>query len=100
MRRILTALTILSMAAPALAETQKEREKRCAAQGEIVSQAVEMRKKFRSEAKAKTAILETIDEGMAPAVPFLVGFVYTLNRKDLKQDVPAAFIEQCNAYKP
>lgn len=100
MRHLIAAALILSTAAPALAETSKQRAKRCAAQSEIVAQAVEMRTKRKSEAKAKAALLETTDEKLAPSVPILVGYVYTLNRKDLKADIPTAFREQCSAFKP
>ncbi|KAA0916728.1 hypothetical protein [Aquicoccus porphyridii] len=100
MRSIFAAILMLSIATPALAETAKERAARCAAQSEIIVQAVEMRQKRRSEARAKKTILETTDDRLAPSVPLLVGFVYTLHRSDLKRDVRGSFLEQCNAYKP
>lgn len=99
MRAFLAAILILPIAAPAVSETEQERADRCAAQTEIVLQAVEMRQKRRSEEQTKNAILDTTDEGLAPSVPLLVGFVYTLHRSDLKRDVSGSFLEQCNAYK-
>ncbi len=92
MRSILAAILMLSMSTPALAETDKERAARCAAQTEIAAQAVEMRQKRRSEARTKKTILESTDERLAPSVPLLVGFVYTLHRSDLKRDVSGSFL--------
>lgn len=100
MRSFLAAALMLPIAAPAFSETEQDRAERCAAQSEIVAQAVEMRQKRRSEARTKAAILDTTDDRLAPSVPLLVGFVYTLNRKDLKLDVTGSFLEQCTAYKP
>lgn len=98
MRHLITAALITVIAVPALAETRKQREARCAAQSEIVAQAIEMRQKRTSEAKTKEAILEGLDEKLAPSVPILVGYVFTLNRKDLKQDIPGAFQKQCTDF--
>ena len=100
MRLFITAVLITATALPALAETKRQRIKRCTVQAEIVGQAVEMRQKRRSEKKVKAALLEDIDEAFAPSVPLLVGYVFTLNRKDLKQDIQGAFQEQCAGYKP
>lgn len=100
MRRILVAALALAIATPALAETQKQRDKRCDAQSQIVGQAVELRLKRRSEAKAKAAIIETVDAKLANSVPVLVGYIYTLPRQELKTDVKGAFIAQCKAYQP
>jgi len=99
MRHLIAVALIATTALPALAETRKQRETRCAAQSEIVAQAIEMRQKRKSEAKTKEAILETLDASLAPSVPILVGYVYTLNRKDLKQDIPGAFKTQCSEFK-
>ena len=100
MRLLIIACLTLATAMPAAAETAKERAERCAAQAAIVGQAVEMRTKRKSEDKVKETILETIDPRYVPSVPMLVGYVYTLHRKDLKLDVQASFEAQCNAYKP
>ncbi len=98
--RLLFATALITVTAlPALAETDKKREARCAAQSEIVAQAVEMRQKRKSEAKVKEAILEGVDEKLAPSVPILVGYVYTLHRKDLKEDISGAFKQQCSDFK-
>ena len=41
------------------------------------------------------------EEALQGAIPLLVGYIYTLPRKDLKAtDVPAVFIEQCAAFEP
>ena len=100
MRRLIATALVLATAVPALAETEKEREYRCVAQSQIVAQAVEMRQKRKSETKAKAAILEVTDEKLAGSVPLLVGYVYTLHRKDLKQDISGAFKQQCSDFKP
>ena len=100
MRPLATALLILATAMPALAETDAQRAERCAAQAQIVGQAVEMRKKRQSETKVKDSLLAEVDAKLAPSVPLLVGYVFTLNRKDLKLDVAASFAEQCTAYNP
>ncbi|MDQ2089443.1 hypothetical protein [Marimonas arenosa] len=99
MQRFVIAALVAAIALPAAAETRKQRETRCAAQAEIVGQAVEMRKKRSSEAKVKEAILAETDTVYAASVPILVGYVYTLHRNDLKADVRGAFEEQCNAFK-
>ena len=99
MRSLIVAALIAATALPALAETKKQRETRCAAQSEIVAQAIEMRKKRTPEAKAKQAILEGLDAKLAPSVPILVGYVYTLHRKDLDHDVPGAFQQQCTDFE-
>lgn len=100
MRHLLILFLGFGMALPAHAESTKARKARCAAQGEIVSQAVEMRKKRKSEATVKETILAEVEEAYAPSVPLLVGWVYTLNRRDLKADVTGDFTKQCNAFKP
>ena len=99
MRPILAAALILSLAAPALAESRKQREERCAAQSEIVRQAIEMRQQKADEVRVQEAILAGADERLAASVPILVGYVFSLGEDDLKQDVPAAFAEQCAAFK-
>ncbi len=100
MRAILTAILILSTAAPAFAESRKQRIARCAAQADIVGQAVEMRQKRKSEKKVKAALAETVEAKYAPSIPMLVGWVYTLNRKDLTPEIKGEFQDQCAAYKP
>ena len=100
MRLFLSAILALAVAFPALAETRKERAARCAAQADIVAQAVEMRRKMKSEKKVRAALGQTIDAKYAPSITPLVGFVFTLPRKDLKSDVAGAFTKQCEAYKP
>lgn len=90
------ALALMTLPFAALAETAEEREARCAAQGDIMAMAAEMRLERRSEKRAKAELLETVDEQMKTSVPLLVGYVYTLSRKDLKGvDVRANFVEQC-----
>ncbi|RFP88830.1 hypothetical protein DZK27_07940 [Rhodobacteraceae bacterium 63075] len=91
-----TALALMTLPLAASAETAEEREARCAAQGDIMAKAAEMRLERRSEKRAKAELAETVDEQMKTSVPLLVGYVYTLSRKDLKGvDVRANFVEQC-----
>ena len=95
------ALMLLSTAPMATAETANDREARCAAQGEIVSKAVALRLKRKSETKAKTEIKASTEEALQGAIPLLVGYIYTLPRKALKaNDVPAVFVAQCTAFEP
>ncbi|WP_439109219.1 hypothetical protein [Lentibacter sp.] len=93
-----TTVAFMLMTGASTAETAEERTARCEAQGEIVAKAVELRLKRRGEAKAKDEIKATTEEAIQGAIPLLVGYIYTLPRKDLKtNDVPAAFVEQCAA---
>ncbi|MCV2894390.1 hypothetical protein [Lentibacter sp. XHP0401] len=104
MKHLLTttvAFMLMTAATTATAETAKERKARCEEQGEIVTKAVELRLKRTKEAKANEEISATTAEALLGSVPLLVGYIYTLPRKDLKGiDVPAAFIEQCSAFEP
>lgn len=99
MKHLLTpTVAFILMAGVATSETVEERTARCAAQGEIVSKAVELRLKRKSEARAKAEINATTEEALQGAIPLLVGYIYTLSRKDLKSsDVPTAFVDQCSA---
>lgn len=104
MKHLLTttvAFMLMTAATTAHAETAKERKARCEAQGAIVTKAVELRLKRTNETKAKEEIKASTEEALQGAIPLLVGYIYTLPRKDLKtNDVPAAFIEQCAAFEP
>lgn len=92
-------LAATCLAGAATAETAKERAARCAVQGEMVAAAIEMRLKRQSEKKVKAALAESADDSMQEAVPLLVGYVFTLSRKDMKTlDIPTAFTEQCAAF--
>ncbi len=94
-------LALMTAAGGALAETADERQARCEAQGEIMAQAAEMRLARRSEKRARAELLETVAEEMKTSVPIVVGYVYTLDRKDLKgADVRASFVEQCAGFVP
>jgi len=94
-------LTTATTATTAQAETAKERQARCEAQGAIVTKAVEWRLKRKSETKAKDEIKASTEEALQGAIPLLVGYIYTLPRKDLKaNDVPAVFVAQCAAFEP
>lgn len=101
MKKLMIASICLLVSAAAQAETVAEREARCEAQGTIVTQAVEHRLKRRSEAKARAAIAEETPAEMQGSVAPLVGYVYTLARRDVKNGkVAESFIEQCAAFDP
>lgn len=102
MKQIILACSLgLMFAAPAAAETKKERVARCEKQGEIIGKAAEARLARTREAKANEAILESTEAAYHPSVPILVGHIYTLPRADLKDvDVKAAFVEQCSGFDP
>lgn len=100
MHRFAASLIILSLAAPALAETKRQRAKRCAAQADIVQKAVDQRQEDKTAAKASEAITAETDKRIAASVAPLVGYVYALPEADLAQDIRTAFEEQCNGFKP
>jgi hypothetical protein len=82
----------------ALAESPEQRAMRCAAQGEVLREAVVLRLRFVSERKAKQNITRATAPEMQGAVPLLVGYAYSLTRKELRQgDLAASFEAQCRA---
>ncbi len=99
MRPLIAAVLITATALPASAETDKQRQARCAAQSGIVAQAIEMRKENTPEAEAQQAILDGMDEKLAPSVPILVGYVYSLESDAMQQDITGAFKQQCADFK-
>ena len=101
MRPTKVAIMLMTAEQTEKPETAQERKARCEAQGEIVTKAVALRLKRTNETKAKEAIKASTEEALQGAIPLLVGYIYTLPRKDLKaNDVPAVFIEQCAAFEP
>ena len=99
MRCLFALPLILALATPALADSKSEHAEMCASVGKIYGQAVELRKKRRSERKAKAELIAMVEERYADTVPMIVGDVYSRHRKDLDQDFGAAFETQCNELK-
>jgi hypothetical protein len=85
------------------AETAAERKARCAAQAEIVQQAVTL----RTEGKRENGTIRTItrtrkghDTPYNEAISPLTGWVYTLSDAQLQGDVAGEFRAACEGYKP
>ncbi|MBU2983610.1 hypothetical protein KO498_17515 [Lentibacter algarum] len=98
---LLVTLLGLAFASAAAAESASERDARCEKQGEIIAKAAEARLARTREAKAKEEIMESTEEDYKTSVPLLVGYIYTLPRKDLKAaDPKLAFVEQCSGFDP
>lgn len=97
------ALLAAVLAGQASAETAAERKARCAAQAEIVQQAVTL----RAEGKRENGTIRTITrtrKGLAApyteAISPLTGWVYTLSDAQLRGDVAGEFRSACEGYKP
>ncbi|MDU8929997.1 hypothetical protein RXV86_21640 [Alisedimentitalea sp. MJ-SS2] len=99
MRPVLTATLILAVATPALAESKRQREKRCAAQADIIAQAVEMRVENKEKVAVTTELAAAAKKKIATSVPILVDYVYSLDEALLEQDIRTPFEEQCNGFK-
>lgn len=98
------ALWAAAFAAPsAQAETEAQRDARCAGQALIVARAVDLRASGADQASA-TAQLEGSDSGIdpkyAPSVSVLVGWIYTLPTDQLTAETATAFQTQCQGFKP
>lgn len=104
MKRILLAATLLGAGAGlAHAETAGERAARCAAQSEIVRQAVTLRAEGKRENRAIRTITRDradLDTPYTEAISPLIGWVYTLNDAQLEGDVAGEFRTACDGYKP
>lgn len=96
----LAALPVMTI--PATAETQEERAERCAAQNAIVVQAIDLRLSRKSEAKALAAIQadeRDMVQKFASSIPGMVGLVYAMKRKDVKELNASSFETACLAYE-
>ncbi|RBI72369.1 hypothetical protein DQW77_10590 [Roseovarius sp. TE539] len=89
-------------AMPALAETDAEREERCAAQAGIVEQAVAL----RGKGTARAAVTEALTDGetavqarFRPSVKPLVDWVFALEESQLTPEVASVFEASCRDYK-
>lgn len=96
--RFLTRLVLIStvaLAGPALAGKKAD----CTDQASIVSRAVELRLESKGQKKTLATMTSGADEAVAErylqAVPHLVDWVYSLKRKDLKQDPGASYLQAC-----
>lgn len=83
-------------AQPAVADAKQDE---CALQAEIVTRASALRLKRKSQSKTVEMMSTGEDEAVAEkyiaAVPHIVDWVYTLKRKQLKQDPGAAYLATC-----
>jgi hypothetical protein len=100
MHKLIAATLITALGVPALADKKSDHAEMCVSVGKIYGQAVELRKKRRSERKAKAELIASVEERYADTVPMIVGDVYSRHRKDLDQDFEAAFVAQCSDIKP
>ena len=96
----LAALPVMTV--PAVAETPEARAERCAAQNAIVVQAIDLRLSRKSEAKALAAIQadeSEIVQKYAGTMPGMVGLIYAMKRKDVKELDASSFESACLAYE-
>src|SRR6056297_3608145 len=89
-------------AAPALAETDAERNERCAAQAGIIEQAVGL----RADGTGKPGVTSALTEGAdavparyAPSVPPLVDWVFALDEAQLSPEVADVFEASCREFE-
>jgi len=102
MLRSLAVISVLFVANPLWAETTEQRTERCAAQNAIVEQAIDLRLKRKSEAKAKEIILSDDSElaqKYATSVPSMVGLIYSMKRRDVRELDTSSFEAACLAYE-
>ncbi|MGH1465122.1 MAG: hypothetical protein ACRBBQ_07150 [Cognatishimia sp.] len=97
MRLLLCAAVLMSALSVQAEEGDVSKETSCQAQSDIVTKAVDMRRSGKRENRVKRTLAkdETIVEQFQPAVPLLVGWVYTLPRADLKLEPGAAYLTAC-----
>jgi hypothetical protein len=85
------------------AESDAERNARCAGQAQIVARAVDLRA-GGADQNGATEQLEASDSGIdpkyAPSVSVLVGWIYTLPVDQMSPETAIAFQTQCQGYKP
>ncbi|SEQ90122.1 hypothetical protein [Thalassovita taeanensis] len=100
MIRFLTVAALV-LAGPAFAETDAEKQDRCALQSDIVAQAVDLRSRHKSEMRATKTIQKA--EGIAGTkyqanVDVLVNWVYSLPDDQVNEGVARSFTDACLAY--
>ncbi len=86
------------LAGAASAETEAQKAERCAAQADIVTQAVDARAQGRDAPGTKemlTAADSRVPARYAPGITPLVEWVFTLPQDQLTLDVGGAFEKQC-----
>ena len=100
---VLAAAFVAASLGLAHAETAEERSARCAAQAEIVQQAVAMRTEGKRENRAIRMITRARANLATPyneAISPLTGWVYSLNDAQLQGNVAGEFRSACDGYKP
>lgn len=102
MLRTFAFVSLLVGAMPVWAETPEARAERCGAQNAIVVQAIELRLKRKSEAKA-LEIIQSDESEMAQkyasSMPGMVGLIYSMKRRQVKELDASSFEEACLAYE-
>ena len=101
-RPVATGLCLL-LAAPAIAETEAERRERCAAQAEIVEQAVSRRASGAEKPAVAAALTEgeaAVPERYTPSVQPLVDWVFELDPAQLTEAVAPVFEKTCRTVDP
>jgi len=86
------------MAGAACAETEAQKAERCAAQADIVTQAVTAREEGRDMSAVKATLSgkdSSVPSKYAPGITPLVEWVFTLPEDQLELDVGSAFEKQC-----
>ncbi len=90
-------LSAVFLATPSLADLAED----CQMQADIVTRATELRLERKSEKKTLAIMTSGEDEAVAEkylvAVPFLVDWIYTLKRKELKLDPGLSYYDTCLA---
>ncbi|GAA6207147.1 hypothetical protein NBRC116601_04400 [Cognatishimia sp. WU-CL00825] len=97
MRLLVCAAVLMSAMSAQADEGATAKENSCQAQSDIVAKAVEMRRSGKREGRVKRTLAKdaSIAEEFQPAVPLLVGWVYTLPKADLKLEPGAAYLTTC-----
>lgn len=97
--RLLPCVVLIVAAFAALPVVAAGTQADCDAQASIVTRASALRLERTKQAKTVEIMSSGEDEAVAdkylPAVPHIVDWVYTLKRKQLKQDPGAAYLESC-----
>ncbi|MEP5154016.1 hypothetical protein [Planktotalea sp.] len=99
-RLVVLCVLSASVAMPVAAQSKKDRF--CNDLGAASQKIAELRIDGSSETDAQLAMIEYFGEDQVThlqMVPYLSSFVYGLSDADLKDDVGAAFADQCKAFK-
>ncbi len=97
--RLLPILSIVALsvsAVPAFADQKDE----CEQQAAVVTRAAELRLEGKNQKKTVEQLQAgdpAVTEKYVPAVPHIVDWIYTLKRKEVRQDPGAAYLASCLA---